>query len=332
MSTEPEYLEPRQPPAPLIGHQQAQQDVLTLLNEGKLPHALLIHGPQGIGKRLFAERLAWQLLCGTAPDATPNQFSFNTATTAAAQLQQHAHGGYHLLAPTGKGGEIKIEPTRQILQKLTLVDEGWRVVIIDPVEDMTPNAANALLKTLEEPSLYTLLLLISHQPSRLLPTIISRCRQVRLAPLGTDETKQALTGHTLETPLEDLLHIAAGRPGYALQIDQAARGLMPLVETFMTSLNAPNPVLKSDTAESFLKQADIAWSFNLLQWWAAAFARNEQPQLAATRQLLPPLGWAQLHQRLDSLRREQLATNLTPQLALENALADVISFVRQERA
>src|SRR5690606_17836036 len=158
----------------------------------RLPHAILLHGPKGIGKRLLADHLAWHLIAGSG-SAGDNILGHNPNSAEAAQLGAGANGNYVVLEPT-ESKLIRVDDVRATLSRIALSAEGWRVVIVDCADDMNENSANALLKTLEEPQPQVLMVLISHNPSRLLPTIISRCRQLRLSPLSLAEMKQVLSG------------------------------------------------------------------------------------------------------------------------------------------
>ncbi len=166
----------------LTGHAPTLERLFAAFRNGRLHHALLLHGPRGIGKATLAFHLARRILLETAAgDASPEQLFRQTAIGAHPAL-------LHLARPADGDKfrtAITVDEIRRIGNLLahTAHDRGHRIVIIDPAEDMNSAAANALLKNLEEPPPSTLFLLVSHRPGALLATIRSRCLAVRLQPL-----------------------------------------------------------------------------------------------------------------------------------------------------
>ena len=153
-------------------------------DRARLPHAVLLHGPRGVGKRDFALALAQWLLC-----EAPGEDGACGHCRACGWFEQGAHPDFRLLQPESEnaeaggkrsGQQIAIGAIRDLADFLGLVSHqgGWRVVLVQPAEAMNPAAANALLKTLEEPPAGVLLILVAHQPRRLLPTLLSRCRKL----------------------------------------------------------------------------------------------------------------------------------------------------------
>ena len=316
-------------PQPLIGQQAAQALLCQLMSSGKVPHALLLHGPKGIGKRLLAEHLAWTLLCGKLPLSAPDELVYDEASPAAPILEQGAHGGLHILVPDDGKKSISVEQVRKVLGKLNLADEDWRIVIIDAAEDMTSAGANSLLKTLEEPSGQTLLILISHTPSRLLPTIISRCRQVRCQPLEETAVRQILTTHEVDTAHLNLsINIAAGSPGRALRILAEGPHVLPELHDYFRALGRNQQSDITAQAERLLiKSTPADLVFEVLNWWltqfslAAAGAAHALPdEMIPLSQRLSALGWADLQQQALRLQLEAQNLNLTSQLVLESML------------
>ena len=175
-------------------------------------HAYLLHGPQGIGKRILAERLMALLLCQRPADGQACG-----QCKACQLLAAGTHPDHYVLEPEEADKPIKIDQVRDLVGFVVQTAQlgGRKVVLLEPAEAMNLNAANALLKSLEEPSGDTVLLLISHQPSRLLPTIKSRCVQ-QACPLP--DHKQSLVWLRQSLPeldadtLEALLALAAGSP------------------------------------------------------------------------------------------------------------------------
>jgi DNA polymerase-3 subunit delta' len=193
-------------------------------------HAYLLHGPVGIGKRALAERLMARLLC-----QRPEGLEACGQCKSCHLLQAGSHPDNYILEPEEADKAIKVDQVRDLVSFVVQTAQlgGRKVVLIEPVESMNINAANALLKSLEEPSGDTVLLLVSHQPSRLLPTIKSRCVQ-QACPLPSEALSlQWLAGALPECSDEErgeLLTLAAGSPLAAVSLQaQGAREQRALV-------------------------------------------------------------------------------------------------------
>lgn len=182
--------------------QQRQQD--------QLPHALLLAGPPGIGKRRLATAFGAGLLCQQAVDGAACGTCKSCHLLAAG-----THPDWQWLAPEEAGKAIKIDQVRGVVDFVTQTSQlgGWRVLVVEPAEAMNRNAANALLKTLEEPPAGVVLLLVSDAPGRLLPTIRSRCQQLLLALPSETESRAWLAPLTADPQqIESALREAGGRP------------------------------------------------------------------------------------------------------------------------
>jgi DNA polymerase-3 subunit delta' len=295
-----EILLPQKNPD-LFGHGAAEATLLRALQSGRLPHAWLITGPRGIGKATLAFRFARFLLAGGgAPDlfgAPPETLALDPADPV---FQRVAAGGHpdlrHLKRgvhpKTGKPRtEIVVDDVRlanDFLHK-TSAEGGWRVVVVDPADDLNLNAANALLKSLEEPPSAAILLLVGHAPGRLLPTIRSRCCHLALGPLAEDRVVDLLAHHLPELETADraaLARLAEGSIGRAL--DLAAGGGLELYRE-MIALIAGLPELDVPRAHAFGDRlardrdgAAFRTGMELLIWWLARLAR------AAAAGRIPP--------------------------------------------
>lgn len=185
-------------------------------------HAYLLHGPAGIGKRALAERLAAALLC-SAPLATGAGACGQCK--ACLLLRAGTHPDFFELQPEEADKPIRVDQVRELVDFVAQTAQlgGRKLVLLEPAEAMNLNAANALLKSLEEPAGDTVLLLVSHQPSRLLPTIKSRCQQQACPLPGPAAALSWLAGRLPEQEEavhRRLLELAAGSPLRALQLYQ----------------------------------------------------------------------------------------------------------------
>jgi DNA polymerase-3 subunit delta' len=189
----------------LFGHQAAEAALARAVAAGSLHHGWLIVGPEGIGKATLAYRLAIHLLARAEErDRGLASLVVDEAASAARQVRALAHPELLLIRrqydPKAKrfATGIAVDDVRRLRAFLTLtaVGSGWRVVIVDSADDLNLAAANALLKALEEPPPRTVFLLVAAEPGRLLATIRSRCRTLKLEPLGRADLERA-AGRTL---------------------------------------------------------------------------------------------------------------------------------------
>jgi DNA polymerase III subunit delta' len=186
----------------LFGHREAEAALLSAYRSGRIAHAWLLGGPQGIGKATLAYRMARFVLSHRDPHApavhAAESLWVDPDDAVARHVTAGAHGGLLTLerSANDKGvmrTVITVDETRETISFFgsTAAVEGWRVCIVDTVDELNPNAANALLKILEEPPQQSLFLLISNAPARVLATIKSRCRRLSLRPLATEDVIRA---------------------------------------------------------------------------------------------------------------------------------------------
>jgi DNA polymerase III subunit delta' len=242
----------------LMGHEAAEIALRRLFEANRLPHALLLGGPRGIGKATLAFRLARFVLAGGAgKGASAGLFGTNNDAKADPGLSVAPDGGvFRRVASGGHAdlltveraydprrrrlrSEIVVDDTREIgaFFRLTSAEGGWRVVVVDGADEMNRNAANALLKILEEPPQRSLLLLVAHSPGRLLPTIRSRCRRFPLSPLPSGVVRRLLARYQPELPdaqAEALVALSGGSIGRALEL--AAAGGIELYDAVLALL------------------------------------------------------------------------------------------------
>jgi DNA polymerase III subunit delta' len=219
---------------PLYGHDSAVAAFRDALDSGRLHHAWLVSGPEGVGKALFAAKAALRVLAqGQGRVDLPGldiPDDHQAARLAAAGSHPDLMRLERLPRENSASGElarnINVDQVRS-LQRLfntTASMSAWRAVIVDSIDDLERNAANALLKNLEEPPPSSVFFLVSHAPERLLPTIRSRCRPLRLSGLDDDAMTSALRAalpDAEESEISDLAAAGQGSPGRAL----AWRGL-----------------------------------------------------------------------------------------------------------
>lgn len=232
--------------AELVGHQREENQVLNLYNAGRFHHAWLVSGPQGVGKATLCYRIARFLLAAPKnprEDKGPELFGDTAANTAAANAEagnmafnpdhpvfrkvaQQAHPDLKILEPTvdektGKQrSDITVQQVRDVSEFMskTPAESAWRVVVVDSIDTMNINGLNALLKVLEEPPEQAVLLLVCHNPGRILPTILSRCAKLALKPVAFADVRDYLAAHRpdlTDSQRERIAHLAQGRIGRA---------------------------------------------------------------------------------------------------------------------
>jgi DNA polymerase-3 subunit delta' len=236
------------------GGAAVEGEFLTALERGRLHHAWLLTGPEGVGKATFAYRAARRLL-GAMPDPSHGLLGASPEDPVSRQIMAHAHPDLLVLEREVEDGKprkfIPVEEVRRLPEFFSKAPASapYRVAIVDAADDLNINAANALLKTLEEPPSRGVLFLVGHRPGALIATIRSRCRRLAFAPWADDRVVDFLGQHTglAAADRERLAHMAKGGPGRALYLaragalaaDQAAHEILSrLPETDEASLLA----------------------------------------------------------------------------------------------
>jgi DNA polymerase-3 subunit delta' len=315
----------------LLGHEAAEATLAEAMRSGRLHHAWLLTGPEGVGKATLAFRFARKLFAGPPAGASlaldPREKVFRRV----------AAGGHADLltvererdAKTGRlRRDIVVDDVRRVADflHLTPAEGGWRVVVVDGAEDLNRNAANALLKVLEEPPPRAVLLLVCSAIGRLLPTIRSRCRRLRLDPLG-DATVADLLGRYRPDAAEEergrLVTLAEGSIGRALALAEGGGvAVADLVGQVLDALPDVSATRAHAIADALGRDEDAFSLFmDLLRAGVAAAVRGvargradpDQAKLVGAR---PLAAWVDVWQGLSDVQHETEAFALDKRQAI----------------
>ena len=339
-------LHPRDTPR-LIGQEAAEQAFLDAYNADKLHHGWLLTGPRGVGKATLAWRIARFLLATPADDggmfaaAPPATLDIDPSHPVSRRVTSGAEAGLKSITRTLNPDtkrmrkQIVVDDIRSLngFFQMSATDGGRRVVIIDDADEMNTNAANALLKMLEDPPARATLLLISHRPSGLLPTIRSRCRTLRLGTLSPQAMAEALaaSGAEIEGDPAALAELSGGSVGGALRLS-----LLDGLKTYgeLVALLSSLPRMDRARAISFAESAaqrggeeKLPLLFSLIDLMLARLARTGATGLLPAVDAAPNEGdilarlspsaeqgrrWADLAQQVSARAQHGLAVNLDP--------------------
>ena len=305
---------------PLHGQDSAVAAFREGVESGRLHHAWLISGPAGVGKALFADKAAlWVLAEGQRPSGLPG-IDIEDDHPAAHLIAAGSHPDFIRLErlPNEKSaGEymrsISVDQVRglQRLFATTATFSPWRVVVIDSIDDLERNAANALLKNLEEPPPHSLFLLVSHAPERLLPTIRSRCRHLRLSTLDDDAMTSALRSALPDASpgeIEDLRSVGQGSPGRAIAFRGLDVAALDKAMRDLAALGDPTNARRSQLAQALsLKAAQPRYEAFLARAPSLIAAEAKQREGAALAEAL------RLWERANSLASSATHLSLEPQ-------------------
>lgn len=330
---------PRETPR-LIGQGAAEAGFLDALATGRLHHAWLLTGPRGVGKATLAWRIARHLLAHQDAPFPPT-LDVDPTHPVARRVMALSDPGLFLLrrGANDKGdrlaAEIRVGEVRKLASFLALssTDGGRRVVIVDTADELNTQAANALLKMLEEPPERTVMLLVSHQPSGLLPTIRSRCRVLRLAPLGAEDMAVALQQAKimLEGDPMALAELSSGSVGAAVRLLNLGgmKTYTELVALFdaLPRLDPPRALRLAESAAQRGAEERRDLLFSLIDLFMTRLARSgalgvappveAAPGEAALLARLAPdparaRAWADCAQEIGARARHGRAVNLDP--------------------
>ena len=332
----------------LIGQGAAEAAFLEAFTTGRLHHGWLLTGPRGVGKATLAWSIARFLLATPDPDdgglfgapPPPETLAIAPDHPVATRLLAGSDPGlFHITRTVNdKTGRMRdmivagdVRELNRFLQ-LSATDGGRRVVILDCADEMNVQAANALLKMLEEPPARTTLVLIAHQPARLLPTIRSRCRELRLQPLSPQDMARALAQAGIEVDhAEALGALAAGSVGEAIRLTNLG-GLAIYAELIailasLPRLDRPRALKLAEAAAARGADAKLDLLVTLIDLALSRLARTgatgaaptpeAAPNEAATLLRLAPTPaagrvWATLAQEIGARTSHGRAVNLDP--------------------
>jgi len=323
----------------LIGHERAEAEMLTAYREGRLAHAWLIGGKEGIGKATLAWAFARFVLANPDPAAQAvreaRSVHVEPSHPAARLLAGLAHPDFALIRREWQGGakrlatEISVEAVRHGLQifQLSAAFGGWRIAIVDSAEDLNRNSANALLKLVEEPPQRSLILIVSHRPGQVLPTIRSRCRRLRLDPLTQDEVVKAVAavGPPWSEAGSQALAAAASRADGSVRaalvrLAPESEGAGALIEQVVAGLPRPDPraVIRLADAVSGRAGDETYRAFRReLYDWFVAYARDVEPRSLRVEEI------GTLWDRVREAERETEALNLDRKLHILSLFAEI---------
>jgi len=316
---------------PYPWQQKQWLDIQARIEKGNLPHALMLRGAPGTGKDNFAVALAQRLLC-----EKPVAQAACGRCKPCQLMKAGSHPDLLLMEPEESGKAIKIDQVRSVVEFVSKTSQyaGYRVAVISPAEAMNVNASNALLKSLEEPGSRTLLILVSHQISGVLPTIRSRCQVVEFP---VPPRSEALTW--LQASLGDdagkaerLLNVAGGAPVLALTLSQSdwVGERTTVVQHWLGVLTGKrDPVRTAESWQGFplleLVGWLLAWQVDLMKVVAGTPAQVVNQDLlqdfsAVQRQLNPDRLFASYQHLQQVVRMLRGSGNPNPQLLLEEIL------------
>ena len=344
MDTNSDSLTPRNNPH-LEGHDAAEQEFLASLNSGRLHHAWLICGSRGIGKATLAYRMARHVLAPPSDaqeDSGPGLFGDDLPEIGLSSDSLYLdpeHPVFRRIAAGGHSDFLSIErstdeKTKKLRKEIVVGDvrsigsflamtpgEGdWRVVIIDAADEMNGNAANAVLKVLEEPPKQALILLVAHNPDRLLPTIRSRCRRLVLHALEDQTVAGLLTSYAPDISPDDipqLVDLGDGSIGQALkyaedgglEIYQAASELLQRLPNLdIPALHKLGDKMARDNTGDGFKTLGV-----ILSRWLTTAAKS------AVTSGAPATKWADVWEETNGLFRKAESVNLDRKQVTLNA-------------
>jgi len=229
----------------VVGHHRPLQIIRKEIEAGRVYHAYLFTGMEGIGKRLVAVNMAKSLNCSDQGGDACDQCS------SCQRMDKGIHPDLIQITPAGEA--IKIGQIRELQRAIAFkpYEARWRVIIVDGTERMTREAANAFLKTLEEPPPWTTIILVATATEGLPSTVLSRCHRIPFNPLSHEEVHQVLVDHLTAEEIHTLAPLAGGSPGRAISMDAEE---VAKVRDALPSVLSPSLKHRLDVAREFAQQ------------------------------------------------------------------------------
>ena len=319
----------------------------------RLPHALLLIGQRGLGKLALAQTFAKALLC-----EQPEKGGLPCEHCLACNwFEQGNHPDFRLLQPPALAEEVDVEEGRKKASQQITIDQvralddflnvgthraGLKVIIVNPTEAMNRNAANALLKTLEEPSPGTLFLMVSNEPLRLLPTIRSRCQTIPVSVPPAAIAEAALAADGLEQAGR-WLALAGGSPRLAGELAASGqKGWLDVLTRCLAANDGIDPIASAGELEKIIKdskgQLALKTIVDAMQKWFVdlTLACNKQPvryflaqqaTISGLADMIPPAQIVRAY-RLLLIRRREAEQPLNARLFIEGLFMDYQSLLR----
>jgi len=320
----------------LVGHHEALARAARAIRSGRPPQAWLIAGPPGVGKATLAYRIARYLLKYGARDDGPADLAVAANDPVSAQIAARAHPGL-LILKRGLNREGKpmtvlgVDEIRRLAGffGMTAGAGGWRVAMVDTADDMNDNAANALLKVLEEPPSRSMLMLLANAPGRLLPTIRSRCQRLDLRPLAEADVDAELARRLPEMPAAErasLAKLSGGSIGAALRLaDEDGLALANEAARLIDEAGGPDVPAVLALGEKIARVKDGLESFG--DFLGDALAERIRARAAQDAPRLDR--WVALRERLIASFGRSTALHLEPRQTILSAARAVSQTARR---
>ena len=299
----------------------------------RMPHALLLHGVEGLGKVEFARWLAYAALCETNKQSDSSRLQPCTQCAGCKLFIAGSHPDFVMIAPEEDKQQISVDQIRDASARLSMTSgrQGYRVCIVTPAHQMTVAAANGLLKKLEEPGQRTLIVLVTSQRGAMLPTIRSRCQQLAITIPSVTMAQNWLQQQIGKTVASDLLNFANHAPLRVISylqgsLESLQRAMAPALSSLSSSTDVTQ--LAQDWADDQLPER-----LNWLDHWLTLRIRheilgNDDPvtlnmrpgSLQGGAQVLNISALFQALDRLRELKARLRRTALQKELAVESVL------------
>ena len=329
----------------LIGQSGAETAFLEAYRSGRIPHAWILAGPEGVGKATFAYRAARFVFANPDPSALRNNevgdLDVDPEHPAARRIRAFAHPDLHVLRRRAERDkkvptEISVHAARDAVSFFgsTAGEGGWRVLIVDSADELNRNSANALLKAIEEPPPKSLIFLVNHVPGRLLPTIRSRCRRLMFRPLAREEIVEALQAPGIAAEPASAARAAAVAEGSVrtalLRLDERTLNIIEIVTGLLDALPDLRRADIHQLAEAVARREsaeDFAAVMETVENWLAEQGRSRAGEGAAR---LAPL--AEVWEKIARATRDADRLNLDRRALVLTLFADLAEAVRRSRA